>query len=125
MQNRVNERSWRWLLSILYGLLVIWTGLWNGIIHHAFKPNSFWFCLATGILAIAAGFLFRKERRTLASLVGLVSCGLVLAYYLFTFVSNPEEDATIRVGIVIVASIGQLVTILLPQPPDSHESGTK
>ncbi len=116
MKQEPVERSWRWLLSILYGMLVIWVGMWNGILQQAFKPNSFWFCLVTGLVAIAAGFLYRREKWILATLTGLVSGGFVLAYYLFVFVSHPEKDATWRVGIVIVASIGQWVTVLLPRP---------
>jgi|GEM_PF-790621 len=110
-------KSYRWLLTILFGLFVIWTGLLAGIEARAFKPNPFWFCLATGLVAVAGGFLYRVNRETAAMIVTLPAAGLVLGYYLFTFVSQPEQDATVRVGLVIVAAFGQMAVLFLPKPP--------
>ncbi|MDG2468239.1 MAG: hypothetical protein P8M80_03095 [Pirellulaceae bacterium] len=104
-----------WLLSVLYGLWVIWTGLSRSIEAGAYKPNSLWFCLTMGIVGIAAGFFFRLQRHRLAMALGLSSSGIVLLYYFFSFVNQPENDATIRVGLMIVASIGYIAMILMPR----------
>ena len=106
---------WRCLLTILFGLFVIWTGLLRSIEAHEFKPNAFWFCLLSGLLAVAAGFLFRLEMRVTAVLLGLVTTGMLLAFYLNCFVTQPEKDATYRVGLVIVACFGELCVLLLPR----------
>ena len=104
----------RWLLTILYGLLTIWTGLWRGIEARAYKPNALWFCLVMGVVAIAAGFLYRMNRRLAATITALVAVVFVLGFYFYCFIAQPEKDATFRVGLIIVASIGELVVILLP-----------
>ena len=33
--------NWQFVLTILYGLFMIWTGLLRGIEAQAFKPNAF------------------------------------------------------------------------------------
>ena len=105
---------WKWLLTILYGLFVIWTGLLRGIEAVAYKPNALWFCIAMGLLAIAAGFFYRLDKRMVAAILGAMAAGIVLAFYLYCFIVQPEKDANYRVGLVIVASIAELVVIFLP-----------
>ena len=110
-----------WLYSILYGLFVIWTGLLRGIEAKAYKPNSLWFCLVMGLMAISAGYLFRSEKVSVAKCLSLVSGGVVLAFYLYCFINKPEGDATVRVGLVIVASIAFLALVFLPKGPKPEE----
>ena len=105
----------RWLATILYGLLTIWTGLWRGIEAQAYKPNALWFGLVMGVTAIAAGFLYRMNKHLAGTITALVATVLVLGFYFTTFISQPEKDATYRVGIIIVASVAELVVILLPK----------
>ncbi len=112
----------KWLFSILYGLLVIWTGLQRGIEAKAFKPNALFFCLVMGVAAIAAGFLFRFEKRLAAWITALVATLIVLGFYFTCFVSQPEKDATYRVGIIILASIGHLVGLFLPATRDRERT---
>jgi len=110
-----NPMSYRWLLTILYGLFVIWTGLQRSIEAQQFKPNSFWFCLTTGLLAIAAGYLFKPRRCWPATMVALLSTVPVRSFYLHCFITQPDKDATHRVGLVIIASIAELIVITLPR----------
>ena len=105
--------------SIVFALIVISTGLFRSIEAQAFKPNAFWFCLVMGVLSIAAGYLFRINRVALAKAVGGFAASVVLAFYLYCFVSQPEQDATVRVSIAIVAAIGQLAIIFLPAEANS------
>ncbi len=107
-------------ISILFGLFVIWTGLLRGIEAQAYKPNSLWFCLAMGMLCIAAGFLFRMEKSRIAASVGTFAALVVLAFYFYCFVAQPEKDASYRVGLIIVASIGYLSAIYFPSSPISR-----
>lgn len=111
------ERGVNWIFAIIYGLFVIWTGLLRGIEAKAYKPNSFWFCLVMGLTCIAAGYLFRLEKKMAATIISLIAAGFVLAFYAYCFVNKPEGDATVRVGLVIVASIGFLAMIFLPPSP--------
>lgn len=104
----------KWLFSILYGLLVIWTGLQRGIEAQAFKPNALFFCLVTGLAAIAAGFLFRLDKRLAAWIAALAATVFVLGFYFACFVGDPEKDASYRVGVAILASIAYLVALFLP-----------
>lgn len=104
------------LLTILYGLYLIWTGLWRSIEASTFKPNSFWFCLTLGLIAIGAGFLFRIGMRLVASIAALVVVAAVLGFYTSEFVGNAEKEATFRVGLIMIASLAALVVILLPAP---------
>ena len=106
--------DWKWLLTILFGLFVIWTGVLRGIEAVAYKPNALWFCMVTGLMAIAGGFLYRVQRPKIGAIVALIAAGVVLAFYLYCFIKQPEKDANYRVGLVIVASIAELVVIALP-----------
>lgn len=106
----------KWLLTILYGLLIIWTGLQRGIEAQAYKPNALWFCLAMGAVAITAGFLYRLEKRTAATITALAAVAIVFGFYFTCFISQPEKDATYRVGAIILASVAELVVVLLPAP---------
>jgi hypothetical protein len=101
-------------VSILFGLFVIWTGLLRSIEAQAFKPNAFWFCLMMGLTAIAAGFLFRVGKAKLGTIVASFAGIVVLAFYLYCLIKQPEKDATYRVGLAIVAAIAELSLILLP-----------
>ena len=106
----------RYLFTILYGLLTIWTGLWRGIEAQAYKPNALWFCLAMGLVAIAGGFLYRMKKERAAMITTLVAVVLILGFYFTMFVSQPEKDASYRVGLLILASIAELVVVFLPKP---------
>ena len=110
----------RWLLMILYGLFVIWTGLARSVEAQAFKPNAFWFCLLTGLLAIAAGYALKAEKQWFGRVLALTATLIVLGYYTFAFISEPESDASTRVALVIIASIGSLCVVTLPR--SSHRS---
>ena len=102
-------------VTICFGLFVVWTGLLRSIEVQQFKPNAFYFCLTMGLIAIAAGFIYRLNKPKIATTVGAVAGALVLGFYLYCFVVQPEKDANVRVGLVIVAALAQLALILLPQ----------
>ena len=112
----------RWLFTILYGLLTIWTGLWRGIEARAYKPNSLWFCLVMGTVAIAAGFLFRLGKDLAGKIAALVAVAFVLGFYFHSFIAQPEKDATFRVGVIILASIAELVVLFLPAAPEGRHT---
>jgi uncharacterized membrane protein HdeD (DUF308 family) len=101
-------------LTILFGLFVIWTGLLRCIEAQAFKPNAFWFCLTMGLVAIAAGFVFRIGKTKAATILALIAGVVVLGFYLNCLIKQPEKDATYRVGLAIVASFAQIAFVLLP-----------
>lgn len=101
-------------ITIVFGLFVVWTGLLRSIEVQEFKPNAFYFCLAMGLIAIAAGFIYRFNLPTLATCVAVVAGAMVLGFYLYCFIKQPEKDANIRVGLVIVAALAQLALVLLP-----------
>ena len=103
-----------WISCFVYGLFVIWTGLLRGIEAAAYKPNSLWFCLAMGLGSLAACYLYRMNLRFFATALATFCAGLVLAFYFYCFVGQPEKDASVRVGLVIVFSIGQLAILYMP-----------
>ena len=103
--------NWQFVLTILYGLFMIWTGLLRSIEAQAFKPNAFYFCMTVGVLAVIGGFLFRAEKRWPAIIVTLIATGTALAFYLSCFIGQPDKDASVRVALAIVASIGELCVI--------------
>ena len=107
-------QDWKWLLTTLYGLYVIWTGLWRGIEAVAYKPNALWFCTVMGILALVAAVCYRVDRRKLAAGLALVSAVIVLAFYLYCFIKQPEKDANVRVGLVIIAAIAEIMVVVMP-----------
>ncbi len=106
-------------LTILFGLHIIWTGLWRNIQASAYKPNALWFCLAIGLVAIVAGFLYRKGRERSASITAFIAAAVVFSFYFKEFVTQPEEEATFRVGLIILSSIAQLVVIFMPRRQES------
>ena len=112
--HELQSRDWRWLFTFVFALVVIWTGLHRCIQAAEFKPNAFYFCWVTGLMGIGSGFLFWLGKSKTARLLGLLSAGFVLGYYLFTFVSDPESDANYRVALAIMASIIQLIVVALP-----------
>ncbi|MCU0723487.1 MAG: hypothetical protein MUC63_07720 [Planctomycetes bacterium] len=105
------------LPTIAYGLFTVWTGLFASIEAKAFKPNAFGFCAVTGVMAIASGFLLRLEKRLAGTILAGLATLFVLGFYVQTFVGQPEKDATVRVGMIIVASLAELVVLLLPARP--------
>jgi MFS family permease len=115
---RIASHDWRWLFTFVFALIVIWTGLLRCIEAQEFKPNAFYFCGVTGVMAIAAGFLYWMRKPKLAMIFGLAAAGFVLGYYLFTFTTEPKNDANYRVGVAIVAAIAELIVVLLPPRPE-------
>jgi len=113
-----STRSYRWLLIVGFGLFVIWTGLLRSIEAQEFKPNAFFFCGCMGLSAIAAGYLLRLEQTKIGIGLGVVVAAIVLAFYLKCFITAPEKDANIRIGLVIVASIGALCALTMPPKKD-------
>ena len=103
--------DWRFILTILYGLFMIWTGLLRSIEAQAFKPNAFYFCFAVGILSVIGGFLLRADKRWPAIVLTSIATGTALVFYLNCFIGQPEKDATIRVGLAIIASLAELCVI--------------
>ena len=102
-------------ITLLFGLFVIWTGLLRSVEAQEFKPNAFYFCLTMGLIAIAAAFLYRLDRSTIATVVGAAAGALVLGFYVYCFIKQPEKDANVRVALVIVAGFAQLAFLLLPK----------
>ncbi len=113
--------DYRWLLTIVYGLFVVWTGLLRSIQAQTFKPNSFWFCLVTGLLAIAAGYFLRIKKIWVGTIVGLVAVVPVVSFYVNCFITQPDKDATYRVGLVIVASIAEICVLTIPRLGDKSD----
>jgi uncharacterized membrane protein HdeD (DUF308 family) len=103
--------DWRFILTVVYGLFMIWTGLLRSIEAQAFKPNAFFFCLVAGVLSIIGGFLFRLEKRWPAIILVSIAAGTALVFYLNCFIVQPEKDASVRVALAIVASIAELCVI--------------
>ena len=102
------------LLTIAYGLHVIWTGLLRNIEAQAYKPNALWFCLVMGLVAIAAGYLLRLGKTRAGTATAAGSVAFVLGFYVYSFVSDPAADATVRVGAMILSSIAEVVVLSLP-----------
>lgn len=105
----------RWLFMFLYGLHLIWTGFQKGIEVKAYKPNALWFCLIMGLAAIAASFLFRGGRSKMAKRLSAFIVLLVFGFYLYCFVKAPEEDATLRVGLIMLSSIATGSLVWMPE----------
>jgi|EP01047_Picozoa_sp_COSAG01_P026199 hypothetical protein len=104
--------------SIGFGLLLIGTGLLRSVEAQAFKPNAFWFCLVTGLLAIGAGYLFRLGKSRTGVAVAATTSLLVICFYMYCLITQPEKDATYRVCIAIMAGFAELSLILLPAKDD-------
>jgi len=102
------------IISIIYALHIVWTGLWRNIEAQAYKPNSLWFCMVMGLLVISSVYLYRLNRPRLALIIGSASTFLVLGFYLYCLISNPATDATVRVGLIILTSLAHLVILFLP-----------
>ena len=100
--------------SIAFGQLLIGTGLLRSIEAQAFKPNAFWCCLVTGLLAIGAGYLFRLGRSRTGVVVATITSLLVISFYMYCLVTPPEKDATYRVCLAILAGFAELSLVLLP-----------
>jgi hypothetical protein len=112
---------YRWLFTVLYGLHVIWTGLLRNIETRAYHADALWFCLTMGVIALAAAFLFRAGRTVAARVVGTFAVAVVLSFYLYCLIKVPAEDATLRVGLIILSSIAEVVVIFLPALPRDAE----
>lgn len=111
----------RWLFMFLYGLHIIWTGFQRGIEEKAYKPNALWFCLVMGLIAISASFLFRAGRTRVAKLVSGFVVLLVFGFYLYCFVKEPAEDASVRVGLVMLSSIAAGALVFMPATRTGRE----
>lgn len=114
MEKTKADQTWKCWPLIAYGLWIIWTGIFRCIEAAAYKPNALWFCMVTGLMGIAAGFLYRLNRSRLATSVALASSILVLGLYFFFLIKQPEKDATFRVGLALVAAIAAATVSLLP-----------
>jgi hypothetical protein len=104
--------SHRWLFTAFYALHIIWTGLWRSVEAQTFKPNAFWFCLSMGMAALVGAYLYRIQIPRIATLVAAGVTLIVLTFYLFSFITNSEQDASFRVALIILTSIAELVVIL-------------
>jgi hypothetical protein len=107
--------SHRWLFTVLYGLHIIWTGLWRSVEAQTFKPNAFWFCLTMGMVALVGAFLYRIQMPRIATVVAAGVTLITLTFYLYSFITNSEQDASFRVALIILTSIAELVVILFPR----------
>lgn len=105
----------RSLFTVLYALHIIWTGLWRSIEAQAFKPNAFFFCLTMALLALVGAFFFKTGRGKIGTIVAVSVSAIVLIFYLYSFVTNAEQDASFRVALIITSSIAALVILLSPQ----------
>ncbi len=106
--------QWRSVLTIIYGLVLISTGLLRGIEAQEYKPNALFFCLPFVLIAIAAAYLYRMNKGIAGSVVAMLAAVPVLSFYFYCFVSQPDKDANLRVGTAIIASIAQIVVSTLP-----------
>ena len=102
-------------ITIIFGLFVVWTGLLRSVEAQQFKPNAFYFCLTMGLIAIAAGFVYRLDRRVIGICLAVAAGAMVLGFYVYCFIKQPYKDANIRVSLVIVAALAQLSLMLLPR----------
>lgn len=107
----------RWLVTLLYALHLIWTGLLANIQAQAYKPNALWFCLVLGFAALAGAFLFRLDKTKAAKRVTGPVIGLVFSFYFYCFIKDPAVDATMRVGLMILSSIATAALVFLPAAP--------
>ncbi len=105
-------------VSIVFGLVVIWTGILRSIEAEAFKPNAFWFCCVVGLMAIGGAYLMRLGRERIGTMLAVFAGLVALIFYVYCLIKQPEQDANYRVGTVIVASVGTLVLVLLPKQRD-------
>lgn len=111
----------RWLFMFLYGLHIVWTGFQKGIEEKAYKPNALWFCLVMGLAAVAASFLFRAGRTSLAKRLSAFVVLLVFGFYLYCFVKAPAEDGTLRVGLIMLSSIAAGALVFMPAARSGRE----
>ena len=86
------------IFTILFGLHVIWTGLWRNIQAAAYKPNALWFCLVLGLATIVAGFLYRKKLDRAASITAFCAAALVFGFYFREFATKPAAEARYYCG---------------------------
>lgn len=107
----------KWISTLVYGLITIWTGLLRGVEAQAYKPNALWFCMVMGLISIAAGFLFRMKKKLPAVITAAFSSVVVLGFYMTSFITEPEGNATYRVAVIIVASIAECAVIFMPEKP--------
>lgn len=112
----------RWLLTIFFGLHLVWTGLQASIDAGQYKPNALWFCLVTGLLVMGGAFLLRTGKLTAGRWVAGPVVALVFGFYLFCFITAPE-DANLRVGLIILASLAEAVVLFLPAAPRQRPDG--
>lgn len=100
----------------------MWTGLLRVIEAKAYTPGALWFCFVMGIVSITAGFLYRLEKKLSAAITALIPVIFVLGFYLYRFIGQPEDNATYRVGVIILASITELIVILMPDSSKTKDN---
>ncbi|MEL7499159.1 MAG: hypothetical protein AAFN77_16245 [Planctomycetota bacterium] len=101
-------------IAIVYAMLMMGVGMQRCIEAQAFKPNAFYFCLAVAVVAIVAGYCFRVSWHWLGGGLAVLASAAALAFYMYCLIVQPEKDATVRVGVAIVGSVGFLAFALLP-----------
>lgn len=104
----------RALLIVVYVLHLFWTGLWASIAAQALKLNALWFCLLLGTVCLIGGVMYRLEKTWLARLLVGPAAALVTGFYVYSFVNDPGVDATFRVGLIILSSIGVQLVLFFP-----------
>ena len=113
--NSSNHCNLRWLFVTLYGLLVMWTGLLRSVEAQAFKPNAFWFCTVTGLIALAAGHALKAGMNWLGRILTLTAALPVGGFYVWCFITEPEKDANLRIATAILASVAVICVATLPR----------
>ncbi len=102
------------MLIVAYALHLFWTGLWASIAAQELKLNAFWFCLLLGTVCVIGGVMYRLEKTRLARLLVTPAAALVMGFYVYSFVNDPNVDATFRVGLIILSSIGVQLVLFFP-----------
>lgn len=102
------------MLIVAYALHLFWTGLWASIAAQALKLNAFWFCLLLGTVCLIGGLMYRLEKIRLTSLLVAPAAALVMGFYVYSFLNDPGVDATFRVGLIILSSIGVQLVFFFP-----------
>ena len=84
------------VLMLVYALTILAVGLWRSIDAEMFKPNAFYFCLAVSALSILGAFLVRGGWKWIGLVVAMAGAATALAFYLWCFITKPEQDASVR-----------------------------
>jgi hypothetical protein len=68
-----------------------------------------------GMAALVGAFLYRIQLPKSATVVAASVTLITLTFYLYSFITNSEQDASFRVALIILTSITELLVILFPQ----------